>query len=98
MYDNQNYCINLNQYYTQYSYAFLKLGNTALKQGQYADFTYPLGTNLTTQKQCCFMDGCVGNLTCTVPGAGTSPCVCTAWQNVSLNFSTCGTTDINLCW
>jgi hypothetical protein len=98
MQDNQNFCIAANQWYTQYSYAFLTLDQTALKANKYKSFTYPLGTIKTAKKQCCYLDGCVGNLTCSIPGLGTSPCVCTAWETITLNFSKCGTTDVNLCW
>lgn len=98
MQNSQTLCPATNQLYMRYSYAFLTLGNTALKVNESKSFTYPLGTKQMPKKQCCYLDACLGNQTCSVPNLGSYPCLCTPWETISLVFDKCGPTDVNLCW
>jgi hypothetical protein len=96
--DNANLCINLNEEYTQLSTAYLSTGGQHyyLPAGGYVDLTDAIGTTVSGTIQCCYRDGCVGNLSCTTP-IGPEPCLCTATQSWSKKITQCGVTTVDAC-
>jgi hypothetical protein len=69
-----------------------------MSAGEYVDVTEPLGTApIPATVQCCYLDGCIGNLSCTVPGIGNEPCLCNPAYHVTLNFNYCGVSTGDLC-
>jgi hypothetical protein len=96
--DSSQFCFNLNQWYTQKSQAYVTLkGQKYLLpyKGWLSD-DWPKGAAYSVDVQCCYFDGCIGNMSCQTQ-SGSAPCICLAAKKVTGTVNACGTVDVPVC-
>jgi len=97
--DSNQYCFATGTSYTQQSTAYINAGSgwVYMPDGGWADYSAALGGTFTFQEQCCYIDGCLGNLSCPVPGAGNYPCICAATRTRTVSVAACGVNFVSVC-
>jgi hypothetical protein len=95
--DAHQYCPLTGTWYTQQSVAYMSIGGTTwyMPDGAWVSTDGALGSSYGYTTQCCYLDGCLGNLQCRTP-SGTYPCLC-AQPYVESGRFTCGLIDQAIC-
>ncbi len=96
--DSYTFCPNLYQFYTQYSAAYINFGSEwiYMPDGGWVDYDGALGSTIQATAQCCYLDACLGNLTCPTP-SGNYPCLCADAFYLNMTVSACGQNYVPLC-
>lgn len=96
--DTSQYCFLTNTIYTQKSTAYINDGQQTgyLPNGGWVQYSGIVGETFGGAAQCCYLDPCLGNLSCQTP-SGSTPCICGSVFSWSASITTCGQTDYTIC-